>query len=270
MADATNNPLSATLSDYHARFSGIGRLYGVAGWERLRAAHVCVIGLGGVGSWVVEALARSGIGAMTLVDMDDICVTNVNRQLPALDGQIGRTKVASLAERVRAISPQCKVTARMDFFTPKTSDYILSDNFSLMVDAIDSSENKCLLLAECRRRGLPIITCGGAGGRKDPTQVRIADVAMTTHDPLMFKVRRVLRAEYGFPRDVKEPFGIPCVYSPEEPVYPQSDGSVCDKPEAGSELRLNCDSGFGTASFVTGTFGFVMAAEAVRMITTPQ
>lgn len=257
---------SSTQSDYAARFGGIGRLYGTEGWARLRAAHVCVIGIGGVGSWTVEALARSGIGALTLVDMDEICVTNVNRQLHALDGQVGVSKVEAMAARMRLINPECRVTARTEFFTAKNAGAILDGGYTEVVDAIDSVHNKCLLLAECRDRGLPVVTCGGAGGRRDPTLVRVADLSQTTHDPLLVQVRKLLRTEHGFPKDPKQAFGVPCVFSPEPVVYPQTDGTVCDTREPGSELGLKCESGFGTATFVTGTFGFVLAAQVVERI----
>jgi len=160
---------------YLDRFAGVGRLFGRAGLERLQAAHVCVIGVGGVGSWTVEALARSGIGALTLVDLDDVCVTNVNRQLPALDGQIGRPKAIVLAERVRLINPECAVHAALEFYTPGSSARLLAGPFDFVVDAIDRMSLKALLIAACRERGLPVITAGSAGGRRDAARIRIGD-----------------------------------------------------------------------------------------------
>ena len=159
-------------SDYLERFGGVARLVGRAGLERLRTAHVCVVGVGGVGSWAVEGLARSGVGALTLVDLDDVCVTNVNRQLPALDGQIGRPKVAVLLERVRLINPQCRVEAVSEFFTEATADRLLAPDFDYVIDAVDLMSHKARLIAGCRDRGRPCLTVGAAGGRRDPTQVR--------------------------------------------------------------------------------------------------
>lgn len=257
---------SFSMNDYESRFSGLGRLYGVAGQERLRRAHVCVVGIGGVGSWAVEALARSGVGALTLVDLDDVCISNVNRQVPALTGQFGKPKVESMRERILAIHPGCDVHARREFFSPGTADAVLQTRFDFLFDAIDSVTAKCLLISACRDRRIPVVTTGGAGGRRDPTQVRVEDLARTTHDRLLQEVRGRLRKLHGFPRESRRRFGIDCVYSPEPVVYPAEDGGVCATREAGTDLRLDCRSGYGTASFVTGTFGFVAAAHIVRKI----
>ncbi len=256
------------VSDYDFRFGGIGRLYGVDALARLRAAHVCVVGLGGVGSWAVEALARSGLGHLTLVDLDEVCVSNVNRQLHAINADIGRAKTEVMAERVRSINPECEVRPAMEFFTESNADALLSTRYDFVVDAIDSLTNKCLLIARCRHHGFPLVTCGGAGGRRDPTAVRVTDLAFTTHDRLFQKVRDKLRKDFGFPRG-DGPFGIDAVYSPEPPMFPARDGTVCARRETngdGESLKLNCDSGFGTATFVTGTFGFAAAAQVVRRI----
>jgi tRNA threonylcarbamoyladenosine dehydratase len=253
------------MDPYDARFGGVARLVGAAGLERLRQAHVCVVGVGGVGSWAVEALARSGVGRLTLVDFDEVCISNSNRQLHALAGDFGRPKVEVLARRVQAINPDCAVRPEMAFFTPATADKVLEPPFSFVVDAIDQTDNKCLLIARCRERGIPIVTTGGAGGRRDPTQIRVADLAFTTHDGLLEQVRSRLRKDFGFPRG-GEPFGVDCVFSAEPQVYPTKDGGVCARREEGSNLRIDCESGFGTATFVTGTFGFAAAAIVVRKI----
>lgn len=229
---------------------------------------MAVIGLGGVGSWTVEALARSGVGSLTLVDLDEVCVSNVNRQLPALDATVGRAKAEVLAERVRGINPECTVAARLEFFTAANADSLLDAGFTHVVDAIDSVANKCLLIARCTTRRIPLTVCGGAGGRRDATAVRVEDLARVTHDRLLGEVRKRLRKDHGFPRGDRK-FRVPCVCSAEPPVFPQPDGSVCavrTAPPAGESLRLNCDWGFGSAAFVTGTFGFVAAGHAVRCI----
>jgi tRNA A37 threonylcarbamoyladenosine dehydratase len=259
------------VSDFPARFGGLARLYGKAGLERLRAAHVCVVGVGGVGSWVVEALARSGIGALTLIDLDDVCVTNVNRQLPALDGQIGRPKIDVLAERARLIQPECRVEPVADFLTAANAADLLAPRYDFVVDAIDKTTNKCVLIAGCRERGLPVLTVGGAGGKRDGTAVRVCDLAHSVQDELLRQVRRMLRCDFGFPRDVRQDFGVSCVYSPEKPLFPWSNGTCAREPEPGGEsLTLDCASGFGTATFVTGAFGFAAAGEVVRRITSAQ
>ncbi len=261
------------LDDTHAtRFAGIARLFGRDGLDRLRAARVLIVGLGGVGSWAVEALARSGLGALVLLDLDEVCLSNVNRQLPALDGTVGRFKAEVLAERVRAIHPGCDVVARTEFFTEGNADAILSEPWSGVIDAIDAVTNKCRLIAGARVRGIPLIACGGAGGRRDATRFRIADLADVTHDRLLTEVRRRLRREHGLP-SAGRPMGVPCVFSSEPLVVPRRDGTVCaatetlpDDPPGGEVRRLNCDWGYGSASFVTGAAGLAAAGWLVGRI----
>ncbi|MDB6171580.1 MAG: UBA/THIF-type binding protein [Chthoniobacteraceae bacterium] len=258
------------IDDYLSRFGGIARLYGLAGLKQLRGAHVCVIGVGGVGSWAVEGLVRSGIGAITMIDLDDVCVTNVNRQLPALDGQIGRAKVDVLAERMRLINPGCELTVHTEFFTASTAEHFLTPNFDFVVDAIDKMTNKCLIIAGARDRGLAVLTVGGAGGRRDGSAVRVVDLADSTQDELLRQVRRKLRRDFGFPAGPQTPTGVACVYSPEKPLFPWSDGTACHTREPGSTLTLDCATGFGTAVFVTAAFGFAAAGEVVRQIATKE
>jgi tRNA A37 threonylcarbamoyladenosine dehydratase len=252
--------------DYLQRFGGLGRLYGMAALARLHGAHVAVIGVGGVGSWVVEGLARSGIGAITLIDLDDVCVTNVNRQLPALDGNIGRPKVAALADRVRLINPECKVTAVSEFFTAETAPRLLTNRYDWVVDCIDAVTNKALVIAECVKRGQPVVTVGGAGGKRDATRIRVGDLGGSHGDDLLKMVRRKLRRDHGFAKGEGNDYGIPCVSSQEKPVYPWADGTCSTEPEEDSNLRLDCATGFGTAVFVTAAFGFAAAGEVVRRV----
>lgn len=255
------------MSDFDQRFGGIGRLYGVAGLERLRAAHVAVVGIGGVGSWAAEALARTGVGALTLVDLDDVCISNVNRQVHAISPDIGRSKVGAMRERLLLINPDCRVTAEALFLTAGNAAELLSRGFSAVLDAIDNVPNKCHLIARCRELGCPIVTTGGAGGRIDPTRLRVRDLAHASHDPLIRQVRRELRRAHGFPAEGGADFQVPCVHSPEPVRYPWSDGSVCTTKEVtGEPLKLDCGSGYGSATFVTGAFGFAAAAEVVRII----
>jgi tRNA A37 threonylcarbamoyladenosine dehydratase len=254
---------------YEKRFRGVAALYGTAAARRLRAAHVAVIGIGGVGSWAAEALARSGIGALTLVDLDEVCASNMNRQLHALDATVGRFKVHVMAERIRGIHAGCQINAVTDFFTAGSAETILAPKFDCVVDAIDSLANKCRLIAACRARKLPVIVCGAAGGRRDATKVRTADLADATHDRLLSEVRRQLRKDHGFPADGK--FGVDAVYTTELPVFLGKDGTVCaSRKDAGlvRETKLNCNLGLGSATFVTGTFGFAAAGLAVKRIAT--
>jgi tRNA A37 threonylcarbamoyladenosine dehydratase len=254
------------MSDFETRFGGIARLYGRAGLERLRAAHVCVIGIGGVGTWAAEALARSGVGALTLVDLDEVCVTNINRQLHALTETVGRSKVEVMAERIRAINPDCRVTAEQKFFNEQTAEELLASKYDFALDAIDNLPNKVLLLVRCREKKLPVIACGGAGGRRELTSVRTGDLSKASHDKLLSEVRRRLRKEHQFPGE-NSVMGIECVYSVEKTYFPQADGSVCEMrndTEAGA--RLNCNGGLGSATFVTGAFGFAAAGLVVRKL----
>lgn len=224
-----------------------------------------MVGVGGVGSWTVEALARSGVGELTLVDLDDVCVTNVNRQLPALASTVGRSKVVVLAERIADINAACVVHPIPEFCTAANAARLLEPGFDHVVDAIDSPSLKALLIASCQERGLRVITAGGAGGRRDPTRVRVADLAYTSHDPLLAAVRSHLRREYGFP-PAGEPFGVDCVFSP-EPVHYPVEGEEPGEAESGGEAGGSaCERRFGTATFVTGTFGFVAAAQVVARL----
>lgn len=248
------------------RFGGIARLYGQAAFEHIQNAHVCVVGIGGVGTWAVEALARSGVGQLTLVDADEVCITNVNRQIHALDGSIGKPKVAEMASRIRAINPEIRIDTVEKFYTESSSNSILSPGFDYLFDAIDSVKHKVHLLHKCRQRDIPVITSGGAGGRWDPTQVMVEDLSRTRNDPLLSLVRKQLRQRHGFPRERRWKFRIPAVYTPEEPKFPREDGTVCERREKGADYRLNCDNGFGTMSSITGTLGFAAAAHILKAI----
>ncbi|MGY0611484.1 tRNA threonylcarbamoyladenosine dehydratase [Luteimonas sp. A501] len=251
------------------RFAGIDRLYGRGAMERFAACHVAVVGLGGVGSWVAEALARSAVGTLTLVDADDLCVSNTNRQLPALAGQYGRAKVEAMAERCRAINPAMVVHAVPSFLTPSNLDQLLDRGYDLVVDACDSFRSKVEMIAWCRRRKLPLVAVGSAGGRVDPTLVRVRDLSKTEHDAMLALVRKKLRAEFNFPTGPKRYFSVPAVYSLENVRYPQADGSVCGlRPRVGGEdgFKLDCGGGLGAATHITGAFAFAAAGKALEML----
>ena len=252
--------------DYDFRFGGIRRLCGASAFAHFRHAHVAVIGVGGVGSWSAEALARSGIGEMTLIDLDDVCVSNVNRQLHALDGQIGRPKVEVLAERCQLIAPQMKIHAISAFVTPDNLAELIHDDLDHVIDAIDSVPAKTALIAWCKRRKLGLTVTGGAGGQLDPTRIQIGDLARTEQDPLLARVRSLLRRDYNFSRNLKRRFDVECVYSDEQLTYPGADGEVCATKPGDSATRLDCAGGFGAATFVTGSFGFTAAARALARI----
>ena len=255
------------MSAAHAeRFGGLGRLYGAGSLERLRGAHVAVVGLGGVGSWTVEGLARSGVGHLTLIDLDDLCVTNTNRQIPALEGNLGRPKATALAERVRLINPEIEVHVVMEFLTAANADALLSPAYDVVVDAIDGTTNKTNLIGACVRLGKRCVTVGGAGGKRDVTRVRTADLGDAWGDDLLKLVRKKLRRDHGFARGEGHRYGVRCVYSDENPTYPWADGTCNAKPEPGTNLKLDCASGLGTAVWVTGAMGLAAAQEAVDWI----
>lgn len=249
------------------RFGGIRRLYGDAAYEVFSQAHVCVIGIGGVGSWAAEALARNGVGEITLIDLDDICVTNVNRQIHALTSTVGLSKVEVMAERIKEINPECKVNQVEDFITPDNLFNLLLSSFDYVIDAIDSVNVKTKLIAHCKRNKLPIITIGGAGGQIDPTRIQICDLSQTYQDPLLAKVRNQLRREHNFSRNVKRKFSIDAVFSTEQLVYPDQEGNVChQKPEQDGAMKLDCAGGFGSTTHVTATFAFFAVSRAITKL----
>jgi tRNA A37 threonylcarbamoyladenosine dehydratase len=258
------------------RFGGIQRLYGKSGMEKFQRAHVCVVGIGGVGSWCVEALARSGIGRITMIDLDEICVSNINRQLHAMEGEIGRQKTAAMASRIKAINPDCDVVCKEAFFGEHNAGEILDGGFDYLIDAIDHAKAKSLLLAASRQRDIPIISCGGAGGLRDPSQIRIDDLSRCYNDNLMNKVRKNLRSQYGFPpgadplKKIKaRKFGIECVFSTESPVFEQCDGEVSpQKPTSSTSesKKLNCVSGYGSVTHITAAFGLFAVSRALARI----
>ncbi len=264
------NHLAPVTAALQHRFGGIARLYGDAALNRFLTARVAVIGVGGVGSWAIESLARSGIGNLTLVDLDEICVTNINRQLHAMDGQIGRQKTEAMADRARAIHPAANITVIPKFFTHASAEEILKLGFDAVLDAIDTTRHKALLLAECRRREIFTVTCGGAGGRRDPTRIRIADLAYTGKDPLLHQLRRKLRQDHGFAkapgRGNPEPMGIEAVFSDEPQLYSHCDGTVSrSRPDSGPH-RLNCTTGLGTATHLTAAFGMTAAGRVLEYL----
>lgn len=241
--------------DLDRRFGGIARLYGEAALDRFMKAHVCVVGVGGVGSWVVEALARSAIGRLTLIDLDHVAESNTNRQLHALEGSYGKAKVLALGERVSAINPACRVDCVEDFISADNLAELISPDMDWVMDCIDSFRVKAALIAHCRRSKIRCITAGGAGGQRDATAIRVADLSRTEHDPLLAKTRKLLRTDYGFSRSPARRFNVPAVYSTEQPRRPER-GAACDLDEPAAVSGLNC-AGFGAAMHVTAGFGLV-------------
>ena len=249
------------------RFQGVERLYGVGSLERLARAHVAVIGVGGVGSWAAEALARSGVGRLTLIDADEVCVSNTNRQLHALDGEFGKPKVGVIAARARAINPAIRLEAIERFLTPSTLGELLDRGYDAVLDACDAFRVKLEMIAWCRRRKLPIVSVGSAGGRTDATQIRVRDLSRTEHDAMFSLIRKKLRADFNFPRSPERYFGVAAVYSLQNVQYPQPDGSVCgNRPPGGDALNLACGGGLGAATHVTGAFAFAAVGKVLEKL----
>lgn len=245
------------------RFGGIQRLYGNAAMEIICEMHVLVVGIGGVGSWAVEALARTGVGRLTLIDDDEVAISNTNRQIHTLSSSVGQPKVSVMAERVAHINPACRCDPVDDFLTVRNLHDYLSRGYDYVIDAIDSIKFKAAMINYCRRHEIPLVATGGAGGLTDPTQVQVADLSRTYNDPLASRVRAQLRREYGFPRELGRRFGVECVYSIQRPVYPKPNGTVCSEKPGIHGVSLDCRFGYGAASFVTATFGFVAASRAL-------
>ncbi|MGQ2965361.1 tRNA threonylcarbamoyladenosine dehydratase [Methylophilus sp.] len=250
--------------DIARRFSGVRRLYGEPGLQRLQAAHVLVIGIGGVGSWTVEALARNAVGKLTLVDLDNIAESNINRQIHALDANLGKAKVTAMRERIEQINPLCQVFEVEDFISAENISSVLTPQPAIVIDCMDDTKAKIALAAYCQQQRLPLVMVGSAGGKLDATRIRLADLAHVNGDRMLAKVRNQLRRDHGFPKasDNKKSarFGITAVYS-DEPV--EKPAEAC---EAESGLTgLHC-AGYGSSICVTASFGFVAAQHALQQL----
>ena len=252
-----------SAENWSRRFGGIERLYGKSAATRIRDAHVVVIGVGGVGSWAAEALARSGVNELTLIDPDEVCLSNCNRQLPALSATVGEAKVDVLAERIAGINPECRVHRHLEFITADNLGTLLP-TAALVLDAIDQLAPKAALANHCKRNKVPLICTGGAGGKRDPRLITSGDLSRTIHDPLLAKLRGTLRRRYGFPKDERK-FGVECIYSTEQLRYPSATGETCTtKADMEGPARLDCASGFGAATMVTASFGLFAASRLIE------
>ena len=253
------------LVDIQRRFSGVRRLYGEQGLAGLQQAHVLVIGIGGVGSWAVEALARNAIGKLTLVDLDNIAESNMNRQIHALEDTLGKAKVTAMRERIAAINPLCEVLEVEDFVTPENLVSLLANQPDVVVDCMDDTKAKIALAAYCKQQSIPLVMVGSAGGKLDATRIRLADLAHVQGDRMLSKVRNQLRRDHGFAKasDHKKSakFGIVAVYSDEPVERPEE---ACEATQAGL-TGLNC-AGYGSSICVTATAGFVAAQQAIGQL----
>lgn len=241
--------------EYERRFTGVAKIYGEENFQHYENSHVMVIGIGGVGSWAVEALARTGLGELTLVDMDSVAASNINRQLPAMTSTLGHEKIEVMAERCRQINPRIKINLIDDYLTPENVTEILSSNPDVVLDCIDDVKAKLALMLHCRFNKVPLIVSGGAGGKLDPLKIRVADLSKTEYDPMLAKLRSQLRSK-GICKKPKEKFGITCIYSVDNPF---SNADVC------ASAGLRC-GGYGSAVVVTSSFAMVAVAEVLKRL----
>jgi len=249
------------------RFGGIIRLYGSAAFKKIQRSHILIIGIGGVGSWTAEALVRSGVGSITLMDLDDICITNTNRQLHTRAETIGHSKIKVMSERLCAINPEANIHLLDDFIDKENIQHHIHSGFSIVIDAIDNAIDKAELIGYCKNNGIKIITTGSSGGKKDPSKITYSDLYKTTGDQLFLKVRNNLRRRHQFSRDTTVPFGIEAIYSTESMTYPDNKGETCSNKEfmTGGE-KLDCGSGYGASTMITATVGLLAAARAIENI----
>lgn len=251
------------------RFGGVERLHGKQGFEKLKKAHVAVIGVGGVGSWVCEALARNAVGELSLIDADDVCVTNINRQIHALSDTVGQEKISAMAKRLHLINPDCQIHQHPSFFMSSTAESLLLGSYDFVVDAIDSLKHKTLLIALCREKGIPLISVGGAGGKSQVADIQVSDLSQAYGDRLLSKVRANLRKHHGFPKastkGKNKKFNVPCVFSPESAKMPwcevveEGENSNNTTNQSRTSLKLDCNNGFGTDVTVISIFGLTAA-----------
>jgi tRNA threonylcarbamoyladenosine dehydratase len=247
-------------ADLQRRFGGLERLYGMAGAAAIRRAHVAVIGIGGVGSWAAEALARSGVGTLTLVDLDHVAESNINRQIHALESTIGQAKVLAMRDRIAQIHPRCTVNPVEEFVEPLNWPTLLPAGVDAVIDACDQLQAKAAMAAWARERKAMFISCGAAGGKRLAHKVDVDDLSQTTHDPLLAQLRHRLRKFHGAPREGKK-IGVTCVFSRESVAPPDPSCAI------EGDGSLNCH-GYGSVVSVTATFGQVAAGWVLDRVAT--
>jgi tRNA A37 threonylcarbamoyladenosine dehydratase len=263
--------MSSTIdSDQERRFGGLGRLYGADGPGKLALGHVVIAGIGGVGSWAAEALARSGVGSLTLIDLDHVAESNVNRQVHALSATLGQSKVQAMSERIQQINPQCQVQAIDDFVEPGNVEAVIPVQAHVVLDCTDQVGAKIAMIRLARQRKQALLVCGGAGGKTDPLALRVGDLAMSTHDALLARIRNLLRRQHGFPkpasgqgRKAKVPrMGVRVAWLDQQAILP---GLWQQGADAGAPQGLSC-AGYGSVVTVTAAMGLAVANEAIAFL----
>lgn len=267
LANSTNINVNKKTHNTNRRFGGVERLYGRTALVNFKQAHIIVIGIGGVGSWAVEALARNAIGKLTLIDMDVVAESNINRQLPAMSSTLGRNKIDVMADRINEINPDCEVKLIDDFITKDNLNELIDENADYVIDCIDNSKVKAALIASCKRRKIKMITMGGAGGQTDPSLIKVVDLSNSIHDPLLSRTRKILRQKYDFTTNIKRRFSVPCVFSPEHLKYVMADGEMSNnKPDSSQVSDLSCAGGIGSSVMVTASFAFIAVSHVLEKI----
>jgi len=256
-AGAVDLPIASDDADLERRFGGLRRLYGDAAYLRIRAARIAVVGVGGVGSWTAEALARSGVASLTLVDLDHVAESNINRQVQALGSTLGMAKVDALAARIRDIHPGCAVARVEEFASEASWPALLPHAVDVVVDACDDVRAKAAIAAWARATATRLVCVGAAGGKRAAERVEVGDLAEATHDPMLAALRQRLRKLHGAPRSGK--LGVPCVFSREPVAAPIADAEACEV-----DGSLNCH-GYGSSVAVTAAFGMVAASLALEL-----
>jgi len=272
-AEVQSNIRVDDTSDAERRFGGLARLFGLQAYAALRQAHVAVVGIGGVGSWAAEALARHGVGALTLIDLDHIAESNINRQVHALSETLGQSKVEAMAARIQGIHPTCKITLVDDFLTSENVSEVLPETLDVVIDCTDQMSAKVAMALQARARQQALIVCGGAGGKTNVLALRCADLSESTHDALLARLRNVLRKQHGFPRASElagkprkriPKMGVRVLWLDQPTILPEAWQASQTSAEAGLQ-GLSC-AGYGSSVTVTASMGLAAAAEAVNKI----
>ena len=244
--------------DFSRRFGGVERLYGKKALDRFKHAHVCVVGIGGVGSWAAEALGRNAIGKITLIDLDHIAESNINRQIHALTSTLGKSKVLAMKERMLEINPMCEIHIVDDFISHDNIEKLIKPHFDIVIDAIDQASIKTSLALHALSKKIPLVMTGGAGGRIDPSSIKIADLSLTHGDRLTAKIRHDVKKALQLKESQK--VGIDVVFTDEVMIKPED---ACDTDEALTGLHCG---GFGSSVMVTATFGLMAASLALKKL----
>ena len=257
-----------TPSLYERSFSGLNNLYGNDAISIFAQSHICVIGIGGVGSWAAESLARTGIGQITLIDLDNISQSNINRQIHALNDTVGMSKVDAMKTRILSINPNCVVNVIEDFIEPENVDKYISTKMDFVIDCIDSVKSKAAVVHFCKRNKIRLVTTGGAGGKNDPSQIDVCDLNQTYHDPLLSSLRKALKNNHKITPNKRNRYDVMAIFSKQQSVYLDKEtGSVNQKkPKTNTPHGLNCHHGMGSLMAMTSCMGMIASSVVINKL----